>query len=76
MRPAQQRLAGRDAHGLEVEERLEVELEALGGQRVAEVELECPAGLRLEVHFGLEEPPAGAAACLGVIERHVGILEQ
>ena len=76
MRPAQQRLAGRDLLGLQVEQRLVVDLEGVVGERVAQVELEAAARLRRDVHVRLEEAPGAALVGLGPIERHVGVLEQ
>ena len=76
MRPAQQRLAGRDALGVQIEQRLVVELEGVRGERVAQVELELAARLRLHVHSGSKKRQARAAVGLGAVERHVGVLEQ
>ena len=76
MRPAQQRLAGRDLLGAQIEERLVVDLEGAGGERVAQVELEVAPGLGADVHLRLEEAPGAAPLGLRPVERHVGVLEE
>ena len=76
MRPAQQGLAGRDALGVHVQQGLVVDLEGVGGQRIAQVQLQVAARLRHHVHALLEEAPGPAAVRLGAIEGHVGVLEQ
>ena len=56
--------------------RLIVQLEFVGDERLAQVELEPPALLHLRVHFRLEEVIGAAAFRLGAIERHVGVAQQ
>ena len=76
MRPAQQRLAGRHAAGAQIDQRLEIERELVQGQRVAQVEFERAALLHRRLHVSGEEAVAAAAAILGGVERHVGLLQQ
>ena len=75
MIPAQQRLAGGDPSRLEIDQRLEVKLELLVRQRLAQVELEDAARLDGLRHLVAEEAEGAAAVRLGAIERHVCILQ-
>ena len=76
MRPAQQRLAGRHAAGAQVDQRLVIQLELLRQERVAQVEFERAALLHRLLHVHGEETMAAAAAVLGGVQRHVGLLQQ
>ena len=76
MVPAQQRLEAGDLAGLQVKDRLVVELELAVGDGLAQIELERPAQLQPLVHLALEEAVGAAAVALGKIERHVGVLQQ
>ena len=53
-----------------------MQLELIGEQRLAQIELELAPILHLRVHFRLEEVIAAAAVRLGAIERHVGIAQE
>ena len=55
MRPAHQRLAGRHAAGAQIDQRLEVQLELVGAERLAQVELERAPLLHRFLHLGGEE---------------------
>ena len=76
MVPAQQRLEAGDLAARDVDERLVVQLELVGEQRLAQIELEPAALLHLRVHFRLEEVVGAAALGLGAVERHVGVAQQ
>jgi len=51
-------------------------VERAARQRVAQIELEIAACLRLDIHVLLEEAPGAASVGLGAVERHVGILQE
>ena len=76
MVPAQQRLEAADLAARKLDQRLIVELEFVGEQRLAQVELQPAALLHLRVHLRLEEMIGAAAVGLGAIERHVGVAQQ
>ena len=76
MIPAHQRLEAGDLAGLQVEDRLVVDLELAVGDGLAQVELERAARLQPLVHLALEEAVRAAAVALGEVERHVGVLQQ
>ena len=76
MIPAQQRLAGRDPPGLEIDQRLVEQFEFLVGQRLAQIQFQDAAGLDGLRHLVAEEAEGAAAVGLGAIQRHVGVLQQ
>ena len=76
MIPAHQRLEAGDLAGLQVENRLVVDLELAVGDGLAEVELQRAPQLQPLVHLALEEAVRAAAVALGEVERHVGVLQQ
>ncbi|KAF0133222.1 MAG: hypothetical protein FD152_1688, partial [Xanthobacteraceae bacterium] len=76
MRPADQRLAGGDRQGLQVEQRLEVDSELVVLEGLTQVHLDGTARLRAAVHLFLVEVQDAFAAGLGATERHVGALQQ
>ena len=59
-----------------IEERLVIDLERAGRDRVAQIELKAAARLRLDVHFGLEEAPRSPPLRLGAVKRHVRVPEK
>ena len=76
MPPAQQRLEADDVSADEIDERLIVHFQLLGGECRAQVDLELAARLRLGVHLRLEEAEGRFAVGLGAIERQVGVAQQ
>ena len=62
--------------GREIDDRLVVELELAGGERLAQVVLHRAPRLHLRVHLRLEEAVGAAPVALGAIERQVGIADQ
>jgi hypothetical protein len=73
MVPAKQRLeAGNDA-GRKGDERLIIDFEFAGCERVAQIEFQRAAGSKAGVHIGLEKAKDAPAVFLGLIERHVGV---
>ena len=76
MVPADQRLEARDLAAFDLDQRLVMQLELFGEQRLAQIEFELAPLLHLRVHFRLEEMEGAAAVGLGAIERHVGIAQQ
>ena len=76
MRPAQERLATDDHAAFEIDDRLVVQRELVGGDGIAQRQFQRAARLHARVHRRLEETEGAASAGLGAVERHVGILEQ
>ena len=76
MVPADQRLEAADLAARDLDDRLVIQLEFVGDERLAQVELQAPALLHLRVHFRLEEVVGAAAFRLGAIERHVGVAQE
>ncbi len=76
MTPAQQRLAGRDPSGLQVHQRLEVQLELLVDERLAQVDFQRTARLDDLRHLLAEEAERAAPVRLRPVEGEVGVLEQ
>ena len=76
MIPAYQGFEAADFLAREVDDRLVVQLELAGRQRLAQVLLHDAAGLHLQVHRGLEEAERAAAVALGAVEREVGVAQQ
>ena len=76
MVPADQRLERADPVGLEIEQRLVIELELAVGDRAPQIRFEPVARLRAGVHLGFEEAVGAAALALRLVEREVGMLEQ
>ena len=76
MRPAQQRLAGLDPAGLEVEQRLIVQVERVALQRLAQIEFQISARLGGRFHFALEPQPLPAPLGFRPIERQVGVAQE
>ena len=76
MGPAQQRLAGRHPAGAQVDQRLVIQMELLGAERFAQIELERAALLHRLLHVHGEETMAAAAAVFGRVQRHVGLLQE
>ena len=74
--PADQRLDAADLVALEIDDRLVVQLELAGDQRLAQVVLHGAPRLHLRVHLGLEEAVGAAPVALGAIERQVGVPHQ
>ena len=71
--PANQRLEA-DAHpGRERDDRLVVDLEGVGLDRVAQIAFEAEPIDRARVHVGVEQLVPRAASRLGVIHRRIGI---
>ena len=60
----------------EIDDRLVVQLELAGRQRLAQVVLQRAPRLHLRVHLRLEEAVGAAAVALGAIEREVGVAHQ
>jgi hypothetical protein len=61
---------------VQIEQRLVVDFQHVGGERVAQVDLEAAPRLRHHVHALLEEAPRASPIGLGAVEGHIGILEQ
>ncbi len=76
MTPAQKRLETADAIAGNVDERLIMELELPGGQGVLEIGFHRAPLLGFPIHVLLEEAMPAPALGFGLIERHVGVLEQ
>ena len=76
MVPAQQRFAGGNPAGFEIDQRLIEQLELFVGQRLAQIKFQNAARLDGLRHFVAEEAEGAAAVRLGAIERHVGVLQQ
>ena len=76
MVPADQGLEAADLVALEIDDRLVVELELAGRQRLAQVVLQGAPRLHLRVHLRLEEAEGAAAVALGAVERQVGVAHQ
>ena len=76
MTPAQQRLAGRDPPGFQVHQRLEVQLELLVDERLAQVDFQRTARLDDLGHLLAEEAERAAPVRLRPVEGEVGVLEQ
>ncbi len=74
--PADQRLEGADAIGLEVEKRLEIKLELALLDGAAQVALDGAPSLRPFVERLLEEEIGAAPLILGAIKREIGIAQQ
>ncbi len=74
--PAHQRLEAGNLAGLQIKDRLVVNLELAVGDGLAQVELERAARLQTLVHLALEEAMGAAAVALGEVERHVGVLQE
>ena len=74
--PAQERLGAEDLGGLEVEEGLEVELELVVGDGLAEAALEGEPLDGLGVHGGRVELVVVAALLLGPVHRRVGVADE
>ena len=76
MIPAYQGFEAADFLARQVDDRLVVQLELAGRQRLAQVLLHDAAGLHLQVHRGFEETERAAAVALGAVEREVGVAQQ
>ena len=76
MAPADQRLEAADLVAREIDDRLVVQLELAGRQRLAQVVLHGAARLHLRVHLRLEEAEGAAPVALGAIERQIGVADQ
>ena len=71
-----QRIEGLEAADVvarEIDDRLVVQLELAGRQRLAQVALQRAPHLHLRVHLRLEEAVGAAPVALGAIEREVGV---
>src|SRR5690242_11495840 len=76
MIPSYQGLDADDPSGLDLDLRLIVELELLAFERLAQIVLERKPLRRCSAHRILIEEITAAALRLGVVHRHVRILEQ
>ncbi len=76
MIPAQQRLAGRNPPGLQIDQRLIEQLEFFVSQRLAQIELQGAPRLDGLRHFIAEKAERAATVRLGAIKCHVGVLQQ
>ncbi len=76
MAPAHQRLEPDDGAGVEVDEWLVMNLQLLQSQCLAKHALDLHAVLELLVHDRIEDLHVIAAPILGLIHRHIGMLEQ
>ena len=74
--PARQRLEADDPPRRDGDDRLEIDLDPVGGDRSAQFELDQPANLDLGVHLLLERPPHPAPVRLRRIERDIRFREQ
>ena len=74
--PADQRLEADQLLGLGVDQRLEVQVELLRGDRRAEVGFEPDAVLLLRLQLGREVTDDSAAGALGFVKREVGLEDQ
>src|SRR6185369_1701218 len=74
--PAKQCFEAPDPIVLQVEDRLEIEAELAGLQRLAQIELELAPFPRGCVKRGFEETINAAAILFGAVQRKVGVLEQ
>ena len=75
MVPARQRLEAGDLAGRDFDDRLEMDLDRVVGDRGAQIEFDQAADLNLGVHRLLERAPVAAPFRLGGVERHVGVGE-
>ena len=76
MIPADEGLEAADFVARQIDDRLVVQLELAGRQRLAQVLLHDAAGLHLQVHLGFEEAERAASVALGAVEREVGVAQQ
>src|SRR5262245_38283094 len=76
MVPAQQRLEARNPAGLQVQDRLVMDLELAVSDRLAQIELERAARLHSLVHLRLEDMITAAPFALGAVERHIGVAQE
>ena len=74
--PADQRLEADQLLGLGVDQRLEDEMELLGGDRLAKVGFEPDAVFLLRLELRGEIARAAAAGVLRLVEREVGLEDQ
>ena len=72
MVPAYERLEAGNAISVERHQRLVVQLELIGRERVPQVEFERAACLHACVDLRLEEAEGASPFLLGPVERHVG----
>ena len=59
-----------------IDDGLVVQLELVGGERLAQVVLHAAAHLHLRIHLGSEEAIGAAPVAFGAIERQVGVPDQ
>ena len=76
MIPAYQGFEAADFLARQIDDRLVVQLELTGRQRLAQVLLHDAAGLHLQVHRGFEEAERAASVAFGAVEREVGVAQQ
>ena len=74
--PARQRLEADDPPGRDGDDRLEVDLDPVGGDRRAQFELDQPANLDFGVHLRLERPPHPPPVGFRRIKRDIRFREQ
>ena len=75
MFPSEQHL-GTDTASLRVDLRLEIQLELLFQQGLMHILVQSGTQLQRLLHGGIEEAQRRAPAVLGLIQRHIGMLEQ
>jgi hypothetical protein len=74
--PADQRLEADELLRLRIDQRLEDQVELLGGDRAPQIGLEADAVLLLGLQLGGEVASAAAAGVLRLVEREVGLEDQ
>ena len=76
MPPPQQRLAGGDPVGLQIEHRLIPGLEAAVGDGLTQFELQASPLPGARIHAGLEEAVGPPSVALGAVQSKVGVPQQ
>jgi hypothetical protein len=71
MPPSRQRLKSPDFAGRDIDDRLEVDVNCVIGDRRPELKLDQPANLDLSVHRLLEGPPSAPAVRFRRVQRNV-----
>src|SRR5687768_12511938 len=76
MVPAHQRFEADDLVGGDVDQRLVMNVQPVGGQSRAQIEFETAAGLKARVHLSFKKAISAAAFRLSPVERHVRAFQQ
>ena len=74
--PSHERLGPDDLSTFEGDQRLEMHFERAFGQRLAQIPFHVLAPVQAGVQAGVEEAVGAASLRLGLVQRHVGLLQQ